>query len=70
MAPNLTVTVSPKLPLTRPEIICAHNLFGGIKNIVTHSVLTLTTGAPVSTVKFTLLLVVFPARSLTLAFIA
>ena len=45
-------------------------LLGIIKNIVAATVLTLTTGAEVSAVKFALWLVVFPARSLTLALTA
>ncbi|BDH00211.1 hypothetical protein TUM20902_33240 [Escherichia coli] len=69
--PNFTVTVSPgEAPLTCPEMICATACSALLRISSPATVLTLTTGAEVSTVKFALLLVVFPARSLTLALTA
>ena len=66
--PNFTVTVSPgEAPLTRPEIICATACSALLRISSPATVLTLIVGTWVSTVKFALSLVIFPARSLTLA---
>ncbi|MDU9428888.1 hypothetical protein F6Y27_25200 [Escherichia coli] len=69
--PNFTVTVSPgEAPMTCQEMICATACSALLRISSNATVLTLNTGAEVSTVKFALLLAVFPARSLTLALTA